>query len=257
MLTQILLFSLITFSAAYPLCFWISRNDPLDRQFHHFHSGMPSVLAGLAMLWLLNLPLPEPVKALSLLWFLVFFFIVRLFWYKKTLQPIWATVPSLLGFILFAQVYSEMREPDGAQILMSILSGLILATGFYAMNLGHWYLNVHGLPMQHLKKAVRALGLLLIVRLIWDGYFLAKGQIFFRGELQSLSEFMALPDGMLLVLAFFFGTLFPLAGLYFVYGTIKVKSTQSATGILYALLSSILIGDITYKFYLLRFGIPL
>ena len=54
-----------------------------------------------------------------------------------------------------------------------------------------------------------------------------------------------------------FGTIFPLVALYFVDGTLKVKSTQSATGILYVILIAILIGDLTYKYYLIQYGIVL
>ena len=63
-------------------------------------------------------------------------------------------------------------------------------------------------------------------------------------------------EGIFLLVAFFFGTLFPLVSIYFVWGTLKVKSTQSATGILYVLLSAILIGDIAYKYYLLNYQLP-
>jgi hypothetical protein len=63
-------------------------------------------------------------------------------------------------------------------------------------------------------------------------------------------------EGIFLLVAFFFGTLFPLVSIYFVWGTLKAKSTQSATGILYVLLSAILIGDIAYKYYLLNYHLP-
>ena len=55
----------------------------------------------------------------------------------------------------------------------------------------------------------------------------------------------------------FFGALFPLFSLYFVLGTLKLKNTQAATGILYVTLCSVLLGDLTYKYYLIKFGIPL
>ena len=72
-----------------------------------------------------------------------------------------------------------------------------------------------------------------------------------------LYVFMNRMDGFFLWVAIFFGTLLPLICNYFVIGTLKVKSTQSATGILYAILVAVFMGDLTYKYYLFKYGIAL
>jgi hypothetical protein len=140
-----------------------------------------------------------------------------------------------------------------AGLVVSLLGGMILSAAFYAMNLGHWYLNVHGLPLKHLKTATVTLGALLSIRLIWDVVMLFYSTVLFRGEYTHLWPFLIHMEGLFLIVAFFFGTVFPLISMYFVWGTLQVKSTQSATGILYVLLSAILIGDMAYKYYLLNY----
>ena len=142
-------------------------------------------------------------------------------------------------------------------MVSAIVGGFILCSSFYTMNLGHWYLNVHGLPMSHLKRAVYVFWFFLILRALWDVLALLTMRILSRGEMIPLWKFMGQMDGFFLVIAFFFGTLFPIISLGFVKGTLDVKSTQSATGILYVVLSSVLIGDMTYKYYLIRYGLGL
>ena len=79
----------------------------------------------------------------------------------------------------------------------------------------------------------------------------------YDGEQVSLLHFMFTIDGFLLWVAIFFGTVFSLGASYFAFGTLKLKNTQATTGILYVLLSAVLLGDLAYKYYLLKFAIPL
>ena len=125
------------------------------------------------------------------------------------------------------------------------------------MNLGHWYLNVHGLNINHLLRATYIFWTFVVIRFIWDIWQLLTAKILYQGDRISLPHFMFHIDGFLLLIAFFFGTLLPLVTLYFVKETLQVKSTQSATGILYVILSAVLICDIAYKYYLIKYGLIL
>lgn len=55
MLYTITLLTTLYFAFTYPLCFWISRHDPLKNNFHHFHLGLP-VIVGILALFLLFAP---------------------------------------------------------------------------------------------------------------------------------------------------------------------------------------------------------
>ena len=164
---------------------------------------------------------------------------------------------ALLELVILPISSQFIASSIAAMMVSAIVGGFILCSSFYAMNHGHWYLNVHGLPMSHLKRAVYVFWFFLILRALWDVLALLTMRILSRGEMIPLWKFMGQMDGFFLVIAFFFGTLFPIISLGFVKGTLDVKSTQSATGILYVVLSSVLIGDMTYKYYLIRYGLGL
>ena len=61
-------------------------------------------------------------------------------------------------------------------------------------------------------------------------------------------------EGFLLAVAFFMGNLVPIILNYFIWQTLKLQATQSATGLLYVSVVSILFGDLLFKYYLLQFG---
>jgi hypothetical protein len=255
MLTKIPLLTFLIFSVTYPLCFLLSAREPLKNNFHHFHIGLPCVTAGLSVLGMWMLGVSPAVLSIAFVWLLILFTIASFSWEKESVLPFSVVIMTAAGLWVFWITYMEILSTDAAGGLSFILSGLILSAALYAMNLGHWYLNVHGLPLDHLKKATIALGILLAVRLCWDIVMLFSVNTVYREEIMSISRFLFTLDGIFLLVAFFFGTLFPLISIYFVWGTLKAKSTQSATGILYVLLSAILIGDIAYKFYLLNYGL--
>ncbi len=257
MLTQIPLLSFLAFGITYPLFLWLSAQDPIKNNFHRFHLGCPTVIAGFSIIWLFFLPVEQSLKNMALLWLTAALAVNALFWNKEKAHLWTVTLLSLWGMKLFAVIYAALVRPDAMQAMVAISSGSIVAGVFYAMNLGHFYLNVHGLRMDHLKKAVSALAVLLALRLAGNAYYLTVGKVMHGGEMKPVWTLINSLDGSLLWVAIFFGTVFPLAGSYFAFGTLKLKNTQATTGILYALLSAILLGDLTYKYYLLKLNVPM
>ncbi len=267
MLITIPLLTALLFASIYPLCFWISARDPLKNDFHKFHIGLPNFVGGVGVVGLLFMDVPLFLKVAAVLWKALFIFLSYHYWKKGTVNPRMITIPCVVGLGVFCLVLDHLVIlPHSSQLIASsraaimgsaILDGFILCLSFYTMNLGHWYLNVHGLPMSHLKRAVYVFWFFLILRGLLDLWALLTMRIFSRGEMISLWQFVGQMDGFFLVIAFFFGTMFPIISLWFVKGTLDVKSTQSATGILYVVVSSVLIGDITYKYYLIRYGLGL
>lgn len=258
MIITLTILTSLMFSVIYPLCFWISHKDPLKNNFHKFHIGLPNVVGGVTVIFLLFMDIPLVTKLVVLLWKAVFIATSRIFWKKQYPDARWMSIPSLLGGYAFYRVQSDLTGAEGLIPWIAwILGGCIFCAALFAMNLGHWYLNVHGIPLAHLKRATNVFGSCLIARLLWDAWFLATGKVFYGGEWISFVKFMTRLDGFLLLIAFSFGLLFPLASLCFVHGTLKLKNTQSTTGILYVILCAVLIGDLTYKYYFLKFGIYL
>ena len=126
------------------------------------------------------------------------------------------------------------------------------------MILGHWYLNVIQLPIRLLRNSVILLWILLGIRAIWNCY----GLLFFEvedsyGIVQSLSSFLLTYEGFLLSIAIFFGVLVPFVLNGFIWRTIIIQSTQSATGLLYVSVVAVIFGDLFYKNYIFQFGLIL
>lgn len=257
MLEKITLFTAMLFVAVYPLCFWISVDDPLKNKFHKFHLGLPNVVGGVLLVFVLIMDLPLSIKITVAAWKLLFFTISRLEWKKEYPRAWLVSVPSLIGMSAFYQLHNHYLPADWQNILMWLLGSVIFCSALYAMNLGHWYLNVHGLPIFHLMRATCVFWAAVGLRLLWDAAKLLSSTVVYRGDTVPLWKFTASMEGFLIAVGIFFGTLFPAITLYFAVETIKLKNTQSATGILYAILCAVLLGDITYKYFLIRYGIAL
>ena len=256
MLSQITLLTSIIFCALYPLSFWISRKDPLKHQFHHFHLGLPTIILGVTLPFLWMSAPTNLLKGFAVVWFLLLAALSAYYWTKEYPHA-WALIlPSLLGlfvFIAFQSFYTQTIDRVAA--IMGVLAGLVLTLSIYTMNLGHFYLNVHGLPVSHLMRATYVFWYFTGLRLIADIVQLIFGKVMYGGEMISLLSFVIKIDGFLLLIGIFFGTLFPFVALFFANETLKLKNTQASTGILYVILTGVLIGDIACKYYYLKFGI--
>jgi len=257
MISHITILTAMGLSVLYPLCFWISAREPLKDNFHRFHLGMPVVIGGVCCAYFLISPFENYLKFRIACWLLGMLFLTFYFWNKETVNVIWVSYIQILGMLIFVDLVGYYLAPGWRIVGISILGAAIFSAILYAMNLGHWYLNVHGLPLKHLKQSTHVLCVLLGVRLVWDAYVLLKHKVYYDGEVIPMIQFIQTLEGFLLYVPLLFGTLLPFLSLYFVYGTIKLKNTQSTTGILYVILCSILIGHIAYQYYLIKFGIVL
>jgi len=231
--------------------------DPLKNNFHRFHLGLPLVIGGTVFIFTLGMDISPLAKNMLGLWICTLFVTTFHYWKKEHPKPIVVSISSMVGFVAFIMLFSSMLNGNVFGMLSWILGGLILCASIFAMNLGHWYLNVHGLPMIHLKRATYVLGAFLTLRLLIDICQFIFSPIIYGGDIMSLYSFLFHLDGFFLIIAIFFGTLFPLISLYFVNETLRLKNTQSATGILYVVLCAVLIGDLVYKYYFIKFGIAL
>jgi hypothetical protein len=257
MLFKITLLTSHILAVIYPLCFWISATDPLKNKFHKFHLGFPNTLGGVVLVVILVSDVPIEIKICAIVWKATFLAVSRFYWKKEYPNPKVILIPCVFGLINFVQLQSFYVAPDWRIATIGILAGIVLASSLYAMNLGHWYLNVHGLPLKHLRWSMHVFFASLAIRFIWGLVSYLATKTLYQGEDISLFAFSKTLDGFFLVIGIFFGTIFPLIAAYFAYGTLKVKNTQSTTGILYVILSAVCLGDLIYKYYLMKYLIPL
>lgn len=142
---------------------------------------------------------------------------------------------ALLGIVyLVAAVlayHAAVRPPHYAWSVAGALASLaILGSMNLAMILGHWYLVVRGMPIDPLERLTHATLATVIVKLL----------------LVAISVFSA---HMVLRDIFFWmragwGLIIPLMLYPMIRGTVKIRSTMAATGILYVGVVAVVIGEV-------------
>ena len=292
MLTELSLSGFLAFAAAYPLCFWSNAGATIDRGFYRFNLGVSCFILSLGLFALLfagadsgyaarmglaPVPVDEPgargellraalaglrvpVAVLAVVWLAGLLAVTWSQWERQRPSLPLVTLPSLVGLVVTAAATVPRTAPAAAPLAtaaLTLLGGLTLGMALYTMVLGHWYLNVARLPIAILARAVAVYSVLLALRLVWDAVAFATQSLPYQGLPLPLYAFVGTLDGFLVAVAVFFGTLFPLAATWLVQRTLAAKSTQAATGILYVVVVAAIIGDFSYRFFLLRYGVVL
>jgi len=124
------------------------------------------------------------------------------------------------------------------------------------MLVGHWYLNVPGLDIKHLRKMTWFLAGALALRIL-----LGVTSIATSVPLQSAGEISPWRVAGIREAFFFWqrvgiGLLAPAVLAILVDRTVRIRSTQSATGLLYVMVFFVLIGEMISRFLYVARGIP-
>ena len=262
MLENLTVLTVLYVGAAFPLCLWINHGDTIQAGFHRFTLGLGGVLLGFGAAVVALTMDSSTIRVLSGIAGAGSLSVAAYYWNRESAPALAVTFPSLAGLALASMVLLEHLPPLGpgdtsAAIGVSVLGAVSLSASLYAMVLGHWYLNVERMPIRYLSKVVFVYGSLLALRLGWDLYAAVGRSLDLEGFQMPILPFIWSLDGFLVLVAVFFGILFPLVLSVMTERTLAVKSTQSATGILYVVVSAAIIGDVTFKFYLLRYGLAL
>jgi hypothetical protein len=144
----------------------------------------------------------------------------------------------------------------GIEIASDLSSALLLGAATSAMILGHYYLVVVDLPIQ----ALRRLTLLLVAALLLRTATVALALLAGGAGLQEAGlvlQGLFSPDGVFVWMRLLFGVAGPLCLVYFIWKTVDIRSTQSATGILYVQLFLVLAGELLAKHLRVFSGLPL
>lgn len=137
----------------------------------------------------------------------------------------------------------EMSRP-GEQALMPLLLGdltssTLLGSALTAMLLGHSYLIAPTMSLTPLMRLLAVLALSVVARLGVDAYALVCWT--------NLHSFVNLKNDALLwlLVRWLVGFLAPLGLAWMVWQTARIRSTQSATGILYVVVIFCFLGELT------------
>lgn len=167
---------------------------------------------------------------------------------------------SLALALLAGSALILLSAPDGERGLVAAsaaTSALLLGAASGAMILGHYYLVVLDLPIGALRK----LTVLLVVGLVLRSIVVAAGLM---GPVHAGLEGARLvasglwsPDGVFVWMRLLFGIAGPLSLIWFIWKTVEIRSTQSATGILYVQLFLVMSGDLLATYLRVAARLPL
>lgn len=147
----------------------------------------------------------------------------------------------LAGLAAIAYFPWEGRPILVVKAIHAISSALLLGSVTLAMMLGHWYLVTPKLSIEPLKRysAGYILLTLWMTLQIVGAYFFTRQAGMSDGSVPVEIEQQAI----FILFRVVWGLLAPLGMAYWIWETVRMKSTQSATGILYAAMICTLLGE--------------
>src|SRR5216110_2302460 len=179
----------------------------------------------------------------------------------------WATVGrallkirrAIVAVALQALGVSADRSPaEQALTVASFLtSAAMLGGACTAMILGHWYLVIPSLQVSHLQSIVRlhiasmAARIVIVTVAVW--FAIATWQ---PDAGPSFRHYITSVDGIFFWQRVLFGLGGPAVLSYLTWETAKIRSTQSATGILYVDFFTVVVGEVLAKYIVLATRVP-
>jgi hypothetical protein len=165
----------------------------------------------------------------------------------------------VLALVSGAWAVAAGAAPGPAALLTAtdLTSILLLGAAATAMILGHWYLVVVDLPIVALRRLTVLLIVGLVLRTLVVGFVLAGPVHAAYEDARTVAAGIWSPDGVFVWMRLLFGLAGPLSLLWFIWKTVEIRSTQSATGILYVQLFLVLSGELLAKYLRVAAGLPL
>jgi protein NrfD len=241
-------------------------------KFFRFNAGLAAILLGVAFAFRPPEASATDAGRLAVAALIVAEAAVVVYWATvgralASIRP--AIVSVAVGAGLVALGAQGVSQASGllAQLMTiaSFLSSAALLGGACtAMILGHWYLVIPSLPVSHLQAIVKVHIASMVVRVVvvaaavWmaivTSFPASPGQPglgpSFRGYILSVA-------GIFFWQRVLFGLLGPGLLSYLTWETAKIRSTQSATGILYVDFFTVVVGEVLAKYLLLATRVPL
>jgi hypothetical protein len=171
-----------------------------------------------------------------------------------------AYAPLLAGALASGAAAIVAASAGGPRVLLvtaDVTSVVLLGAAASAMVLGHWYLVVLDLPIAALRRMTVLLGAGLLLRSLAVGLVLLGPAGLGYVQARAVAAGLWSPDGVFVWMRLLFGIVGPISLLWFIWKTVEIRSTQSATGILYVQLFLVLSGELLAKYLRVAAGYPL
>jgi protein NrfD len=170
-----------------------------------------------------------------------------------------ALVFGTLALVSEALSISAMRAlPMQLLTVLSFLSSAALLGGACtAMILGHWYLILPSMEVSHLQSIVKVHIASMIIRVVVVGASVFLAIVTWQPGLgPSFRHYITSVAGIFFWQRVLFGLAGPALLSYLTWETAKIRSTQSATGILYVDFFTVVVGEVLAKYLLLATRVP-
>ena len=237
-------------------------------KFFRFNAGLAAVLLLIALAFRPDPPAGAPAAGLGYGALLVATGSLLVYWATigralASLRPVllWTTVLGG-GAALVAQATSWSVVEAGPSPWLTAASFLssaaLLGGSCTAMILGHWYLVLPSMDVSLLQRIVKFHIGSTVVRVAVVGAVIAVALATWRAPSGAgFDRYMLSIEGVFLWQRVLFGLLGPAVLSYLTWETAKIRSTQSATGILYVDFFTVIVGEVLAKYLLVSQRVPL
>ena len=235
-------------------------------KFFRFNAGLAAALIAVGLIFR---PAPEP-SATG--WVALSALAVS----EGAIVVYWATVGRMLASIrpaivavgcasgIVALVAQAMAVTPGAVLGFKILtvasflsSAALLGGASTAMILGHWYLVIPSMQVSYLQSAVKVHIASMVVRVVVVAAAVVVAiETWQPGLGPSFKHYILSVAGIFFWQRVLFGLGGPALLSYLTWETAKIRSTQSATGILYVDFFTVVVGEVLAKYLLLATRVP-
>jgi protein NrfD len=173
---------------------------------------------------------------------------------------VWIAIASGTAAIVIQALAASADRAAGMQALTVASfasSAALLGGACTAMILGHWYLILPSMQVSHLQSIVKVHIISMVVRVavVAAAVFLAI-VTWQPGLGPSFRHYITSVGGIFFWQRVLFGLVGPALLSYLTWETAKIRSTQSATGILYVDFFTVVVGEVLAKYLLLATRVP-
>ena len=247
-------------------------------KFFRFNAGLAAILIAIALAFryqgstgLEGLDRRVGLEGIALIALVVSESAIVLYWATvgRTLARIRpAIVTVAIGGGLMALLFQAFAVSAGDAVPFSVLtvasfvsSAALLGGSCTAMILGHWYLVIPSLEARHLQSIVKLHIASMVVRIAVVGAAVFAGLALWpagaAAGVGSFRRYVTSLDGIFFWQRVLFGLAGPAVLSWLTWETAKIRSTQSATGILYVDFFTVVVGEVLAKYLLLATRVPL
>ena len=234
-------------------------------KFFRFNAGLAAVL--LAAAFVFRPPEASASGAGRVAFVALLLIESALLLYWSTVGRRWAAIrPAVVAtavgagcVALVAQALSTSSGVAGhAMTIASFLSSAALLGGACtAMILGHWYLVIPSMQVSHLQSIVKVHIASMVVRVVVVAAAVFLAIVTWQpGFGPSFAYYITSTSGIFFWQRVLFGLFGPALLSYLTWETAKIRSTQSATGILYVDFFTVVVGEVLAKYLLLATRVP-